>query len=195
MYVTQKKNIIDTEREAAILQPHFFLRQISSGSLKSEVFVVVVLPQPRKQVCLLFHANLVWVIITFIISLEEIHSQKHQLSLSRNRSCSNCKSITPQPCKWMTYAITVCQHAKILTTPTTKPIKLSQIHNAHLLAFYSKMPLQRKTNIIKFEQCILYKYFKSVEISLLYVCVHKQFEWMVKMWCFCFSRITKWSQY
>lgn len=49
MYVTQKKKtIIDTEREAAILQPHFFLRQLSSGSLKSEVFVVVVLPQPRK---------------------------------------------------------------------------------------------------------------------------------------------------
>lgn len=47
MYVTQKKNIIYIEREAAILQPHFFLRQLSSGSFKSEVFAVVFLPQHR----------------------------------------------------------------------------------------------------------------------------------------------------
>lgn len=58
----------------------------------------------------------------------------------------------------------------------------------HICWHFTVKCLFRETNIIKFEQCILYKYFKSVELSLLYVCVHKQFEWMVKMWCFCFPK-------
>lgn len=75
--------------------------------------------------------------------------------------------VTLQLYNGKTYAITVFQHCNNLTTPP--PISPSN-HNKltmHILIFCSKMPLQ--INIIKGEQCILYKYFKSIELSLIYV--------------------------
>lgn len=190
------KTHIETLREAAILQRHLSLYRLSSGPLNSVVFVESFTPQRKlwlskitEQICLVINSNLVLAVIFFY------HLSKRNPFLETSAELLNlgAKEVTvmptPQPCKWMTYAITVCQHAKILTTHTT------YVTNSQRTSVGILKCLFRETNIIKFEQCILYKYFKSVKISLIYVCVHKRFEWTVKMWCFLFSQITKWSQY
>lgn len=102
-------------------------------------------------------------------------SWKHQLSWKTDSSYSNCS-----PDGGTIYAITVFQHHNISTTPpwhTQTWIYRFDCHKltVRTLIFSRKMPLQIEN--IKGEQCILYKYFKSIELSLIYVCVHKMLEW------------------
>lgn len=119
------KTNIETLREAAILQPHFSHHQLSSGPLNSVVFVEFYLPPPRKlrlskiaeQVSVV-HPNLVLAVIFFyhLSKRNPFPETSTELLISGEREVTVMP--TPQPCNWMTYAITVCQHAKILTKHT-----------------------------------------------------------------------------
>lgn len=58
----------------------------------------------------------------FIISLKEIFSQKHQLSLGGNRTYSNCKSITAMQMNDLcNNSVPACKN---INNPNDKPIKM-----------------------------------------------------------------------
>lgn len=130
------------ERVAAILQPHFSHYRLSSGPLNSVLFVESYMPQkkPRlskitEQVRLVIHSNLVLAVIIFY------HLYPPKKPFPRNINWvaewgerEVTVTPTPQPCKWMTYAITVCQHAKIWT--------ICHKFTTHI-CWHFKMPLQR----------------------------------------------------
>lgn len=183
------KTHIESLREAAIHQPHFSHHRLSSGPLNSVVFVEFYLPPLKDSVK----------------SLNKYVCCPHQFGFGRHLLLSSLqKKCFPRNNSWLadfrgkrSYSNanpTAMQMNDLCNNSVPACKNINNTHNVchkfttHICWHFTVKCLFRETNIIMFEQCILYKYFKSVEISLLYVCVHKQFEWMVEMWCFCFPK-------
>lgn len=109
----------------------------------------------------------------FIVLLIEMFPEKQ---LRRKTETSYSNSVA----QWWNH---LCNNnlstLQLLTTPqhAYTSVNLSDYYKLtiHTLILSSKMPLQ--INNVKGEQCILYKYFKSIEISLIYVCVQKMVDW------------------
>lgn len=125
MYVMQQNKHWNFKRSSntstSFLSPSTLLRSIEFSGVCWVLFATTEKTKTqwnRWTSLSVVHTNLVLAVIFFyhLSKRNPFPETSAELLISGEREFTVMP--TPQPCNWMTYAITVCQHAKILTTHT-----------------------------------------------------------------------------